>query len=231
MPPYWLEIIAIASLVATLVSIVLIALDVANANPQRMRIMNFVWPVTPLYLGPLALWAYRAGESSAEATPDMAYAGGRPSATRRKRQFSQIVLIAAARSAGACALGVALGEWILFRVAPGVADEAPWTSCLLDLVLAGLLGILFQYGAMASRRQLRLGDGVAEAAREDWVVLLGCLLGFFGWMAISRLLLFPQLSVVHWSYWLMLQIGLLLGFATSYLMSWWRIRSGVKEAI
>jgi hypothetical protein len=237
MPPYWLEIIAIVSIVATLASVVLIALDVANANPQRLGIMNVIWPLTPLYMGPLGLLAYRAAESSAD-TPSprnaqLAYAGGKPLAIRRARgePFWRVVFVAAARCGTACALGAVLGEWIFFRTAANAAAEAPWAGDLVDLLLAGLLGIVFQYWAMASRREFGFGDGVAAAAREDGIVLLGCLLGLFGWMAICRLLLFPQLTAAHWTYWLMLQVGLLLGFVMSYPVSWWLMRRGVKEAI
>jgi len=32
-------------------------------------------------------------------------------------------------------------------------------------------------------------------------------------------------------YWLMMQVGMILGFATSYPMTWWLIRRGINEAM
>lgn len=34
-----------------------IAADLVR-RPQRMAVMNPVWPINALYLGPVALWAY-----------------------------------------------------------------------------------------------------------------------------------------------------------------------------
>ena len=35
-----------------------IAWDIACGHRQQMAIMNLVWPITALYWGPVALWAY-----------------------------------------------------------------------------------------------------------------------------------------------------------------------------
>ena len=32
-------------------------------------------------------------------------------------------------------------------------------------------------------------------------------------------------------YWFMMQIGMVLGFATSYPMNWWLIQKGLKETM
>jgi len=34
-----------------------------------------------------------------------------------------------------------------------------------------------------------------------------------------------------WTYWFMMQIGMVLGYFTSYPVNWWLIRKGVKEAM
>lgn len=48
---------SIASLVVAGICCVLLAMHI-HSHPQRMSIMNVVWPVTPLYMGPFALLAY-----------------------------------------------------------------------------------------------------------------------------------------------------------------------------
>src|ERR1700739_1857419 len=52
-----LTFIAWASLVLAFASALWIAAD-ARRHPQKMWIMNVVWPVTALYLSVIALWAY-----------------------------------------------------------------------------------------------------------------------------------------------------------------------------
>lgn len=60
MPPYseWLEILSWLYLIASFACAAIIAVDEFR-RPQKMMIMNFVWPITALYFGPLALWGYR----------------------------------------------------------------------------------------------------------------------------------------------------------------------------
>jgi len=50
----------------------------------------------------------------------------------------------------------------------------------------------------------------------------------FAWM-IYRSYAWPALHPTDWSYWLMMQIAMVLGFATPYPVNWLLIRSGAKE--
>ena len=52
-----LHLISMAFLAASGASLVAIAIDVRN-HPQKMTVMNVVWPITALYFGPLTFWAY-----------------------------------------------------------------------------------------------------------------------------------------------------------------------------
>jgi hypothetical protein len=62
----WLNALAIASLLIAVVCAAYILVDVVR-HPQRMAIMNWVWPITALYAGALAVWAYYAwGKASAK---------------------------------------------------------------------------------------------------------------------------------------------------------------------
>lgn len=56
--PAWLHILAILALILAGASALIIVIDILQGNRQHMRIMNVVWPLTALYAGPLALWAY-----------------------------------------------------------------------------------------------------------------------------------------------------------------------------
>ncbi len=56
-------------------------------------------------------------------------------------------------------------------------------------------------------------------------------IGLFGWMALVQLVLFPDphLSVNPSAHWLLMQIDMIFGFATSWPANVWLIRKGIKE--
>ena len=57
MVPPWLLELSLTWIAACLASAAIIGIDVVR-HPQKMFVMNLVWPLTALYLGPVALWAY-----------------------------------------------------------------------------------------------------------------------------------------------------------------------------
>lgn len=64
--PEWLSALSVASLSLAAVCAVVIAADLLR-HPQKMWIMNIVWPITALYAGPLAVIGYyRAGRLSSK---------------------------------------------------------------------------------------------------------------------------------------------------------------------
>lgn len=50
-----------------------------------------------------------------------------------------------------------------------------------------------------------------------------------GWMAVRELALFPGLRPTTWTYWLTMQVAMVLGFATTCPLNWWLIARGTKE--
>jgi hypothetical protein len=69
---------------------------------------------------------------------------------------------------------------------------------------------------------------VIAAIKVDTLSLLAYEIGMFIWMAgASRI--YPQLRPTSPSYWLMMQIAMLIGFATTYPVNWWLISRGTKE--
>ena len=75
---------------------------------------------------------------------------------------------------------------------------------------------------------LGLRDGLIAAVKVDTLSLLAYQLGMFAWMGL-RVWLYPDLEPTDWSYWLMMQIAMVLGFLTTYPVNWWLIRRGLKE--
>ena len=48
-----------------------------------------------------------------------------------------------------------------------------------------------------------------------------------------QLVLFPSphLTTEHAAFWFLMQVGMIIGFATTYPMNWWLIRHGIKEVM
>ena len=89
-------------------------------------------------------------------------------------------------------------------------------------------GIAFQYFAIAPMRGLGFKAGVWAAIKADTFSLIAYEVGMFGWM-IYRAHHWPAMAPTDWSYWLMMQIAMALGFATTYPVNWLLISLGVKE--
>jgi hypothetical protein len=60
MPPTWLVALSWTSLAVVFACVVEVFIDIyGRGYRQKMRVMEAVWPVTALYFGPVASWAYR----------------------------------------------------------------------------------------------------------------------------------------------------------------------------
>ena len=130
-------------------------------------------------------------------------------------------------------LGDLVSEWLVFALGVTIAGLTLPVEHIGDYTLALSFGIVFQYFAIAPIRGLSLGKGLRIAARVDFLSLTTFEIGLFGWMAITQLVLFSggALNPTHAAFWFLMQIGMILGFATTYPMNWWLIRRGVKEAM
>jgi hypothetical protein len=225
-PPGWLTPLAWVSLGIAVACAGAILVDVyGRGYRQPMPIMEAVWPVTALYAGPMGLWAY--------------WLLGRPRSPRWQRErahaaprrpYPVAVAIGVMHCGGGCTLGDIIGATLVALAGLEIAGLALWPELVVDYVLAFALGIAFQYYAIAPLRGLGLRDGLVAALKADALSLTAFEIGLFGWMILMQLVLFP--AHVHPGqavYWLMMQIGMLLGFATAYPVNWWLIRTGVKE--
>lgn len=226
MVPAWLHALSIIGVAAGIACALLIAADEFR-HPQRMAIMNAVWPLVALFAGVLAVAAYlRWGRD-----------GG-----RHARAVS--VGIGAAHCGSGCALGDLCAEWLAVAV-PGVAGMFGWpwlfpermfAVWVLDFVFAFGFGIVFQYFSIAPMRGLGLRDGLRAALRADALSLTAWQLGMYGFMAAAAFTLFravlgTELRPASVEFWFMIQLAMLCGFATSYPVNWWLIRAGYKEAM
>jgi ABC-type antimicrobial peptide transport system permease subunit len=101
----------------------------------------------------------------------------------------------------------------------------------LSFGLALALGILFQYFAIAPMRGLGVKAGLTAAAKADFISLSCFEIGLFGWMALMAFVFFRaphHLMPSSAGYWFLMQIGMIIGFFTSWPANVWLVNRGIK---
>ncbi|WP_433604893.1 DUF4396 domain-containing protein [Dactylosporangium sp. CA-139114] len=228
MVPTWLTILAWAALGTGVVCAAWMPWDIYVAGyRQRMPIMEAVWPVNALYLGPLTVWAYLRWARPMSRRWQAEH--GDPPGKPRWATTSVGVLHCGA----GCTLGDIVAETAIFLLGISIAGRAIWAEYIGDFVLALALGIVFQYFAIAPMRGLPLGKGLVVAAKADVLSLAAFEVGLFAWMALMAFVFFPgpHLHPDHAAYWFLMQVGMAVGFLTAYPVNAWLIRRGIKEAM
>lgn len=247
MPPYpeWLHILSWAYLSLCFLCAAILIFD-EILRPQKMMIMNFVWPITALYGGPVALWGYfksapkmtkqqmqqmkqevqaelqREKISGVRQMPDRPAESG---ATREQ------VAVATTHCGAGCTLGDIAGEWWIFGAGLVIAGGEFGTRLLLDFLLAWAFGVVFQYFTIAPMRGLSFGGGLLQAMRADTLSIVAFQIGMSVWAVLVYFVLFPSphLNANEAVFWFMMQIGMMVGFATSYPVNIFLVKSGWKE--
>ena len=77
----------------------------------------------------------------------------------------------------------------------------------------------------------RAEDGLIAATKADFISLTAFEIGLFGWMAIMAFVLFPaphQLMPSSAAFWLLMQIGMIIGYFTSWPANVWLVKRGIK---
>lgn len=232
-----LEAISLLSLVIAFACALVIVIDEFR-HPQNMWIMNLVWPITALYLSVFALLLYfHSGRSmtreAMNSMPDAEMKKHREMKKQQARQspaFQQVAMADTHCGAG-CALADIITEFAIFAFGVTLLGSELWASFLWDFVAAWILGIAFQYFTIKPMRDLSVGQALWEAIRADTFSILTFQVGMYLWMALVFFKLFPHphLHPNQPAYWLMMQIGMILGFATAYPMNLLFLKTGWKE--
>jgi hypothetical protein len=225
----WLIALSWAALASAFVGAGWIVIDIYGRRyRQHMKVMEAVWPITALYFGPAAVWAYRSW--GRPATHRWHAENGDP---RAEPGYASTAVGVSHCGAG-CTLGDIVAELIVFAIGGTIAGHALPAEYIGDYVAALALGIVFQYFAIASMRGLTLRKGLIEAAKADVASLTAFELGLFGWMALMFFVFFPaphHLMPDSPTYWFLMQAGMIAGFFTSWPVNSWLIRAGIKEAM
>ncbi|HEX4392584.1 MAG TPA: DUF4396 domain-containing protein, partial [Mycobacterium sp.] len=214
MPALWLITLAWIAIATAFVSAIVILADIYGRGYRlKMPVMEAVWPVTALYFGPAAIWAYRRF--------------GRPTSTKwlAEHQYDHppdkpgwaTVAVGVSHCGAGCTLGDIGAEFAVFGLGLTVAGTALPYEYAGDYILAIALGLLFQYFAIAPMRGLGVRDGIKAAAKADILSLTAFEVGLFAWMALMAFVLFPDPHLHPTSpvYWFLMQIGMIIGFGTA----------------
>jgi uncharacterized protein DUF4396 len=224
MAPAWLTVVAWIYLSACFCCAVIIAYDIfGNGRRQAMGVMEAVFPVTALYLGPLALAFYwRWGRASR---------GMNEMNGTAKRPYWVMMATEVSHCGAGCTLGDVISEFAIFGLALTINGSMLGAEYLGDYILALVFGIAFQFFAIAPMRGLGLKDGLQAAAKADFISLTFFEIGLFAWMAIMTFVLFPAphtLMASSAAFWLLMQVGMIAGYATSWPANVWLVKRGIK---
>jgi Domain of unknown function (DUF4396) len=224
--PAWLNTLSIVSLSVAAICSAVVLIDILR-HPQQMAIMDWVWPITALYGGPLAIWMYvRLGRPASREA--MMRSDGRMA----EKPFYSSVAVSATHCGAGCVLGDVIAEFAIFFTAFTILGSTLAAEFAGDYILAYAFGIAFQFFAIVPMRHLSVVPGLKAAVKADTLSLTAFEIGLFGWMALSFFVLFhPPLMPNQPAFWFMMQIGMVIGYLTSYPANWLLIRSGIKEAM
>jgi hypothetical protein len=255
MAPIWLTTVAWIYLSVCFVCAGVLAWDIfVNQRRQSMGVMNAVFPITALYFGPFALafywrWARaprRAtdGDEVAHVAPVMSLARpepaarpgaapamDEPTALEPDRPGWVVMAIECSHCGSGCTLGDVISEIAIFALGLTIAGLTLPVEYIGDYLFAVTLGVMFQYFAIAPMRGLGVRDGLRAAAKADLVSLTFFEIGLFGWMALMAFVFFPaphNLMPNVAAFWFLMQVGMMIGFFTSWPANAWLVRRGIK---
>lgn len=226
-----LHYLAVCSLILAFICCVIVIFDiVVLGNKQHMMIMNFVYPITMLYSGPIGLLAYYTlgRKSTQKAVMQAKKRDEKP--PNKKKPFWQSVCVGVLHCGSGCTLGDIIAETTLIFVPVVLFGKEIFGAWAVDYALALVIGIIFQYYSIKPMKGLSVKEGLKQAIKADTLSLTFWQIGMYGWMAIATWIIFDhKLHATTPLFWFMMQIAMFLGFMTAYPINWWLIRKGIKE--
>ena len=213
--PDWLTPVAWVYIALSLLSVVVIAVDIYRVHHRHDDVgTELVWITSALYLGPFAVPVYL---SRGRTTRSSSTAGA---TTSRTHEAALAVLPGGGASAVAHLIAVP------FVVAVGwtIAGVAMWPMILLIAVLVVLM--LAVYELVASRGVVSSearGFSVGAALGAAVITVVAFDIGMVGWM----LLLYynsAMPAVTESTFWFLMQVGVIVGLVTGYPAVRWLLR-------
>ncbi len=164
MPARWLIALSWIELGAGVAGTLRIASDILRGGyRQPMAVMDWVWPVTALCHGPIAVWAY--GYWGRTRIPRWIASQPAPAPPPADESW-----VSSAIGVCHCGAGHTLGdiavELTVFGFGIDIAGQRILADYAGDYLAAVALGLVFQYFAIAPMRGLGLRDGIRAGVKE-----------------------------------------------------------------
>lgn len=222
--PSWLTALSWIAVALGSVTAVALAVEVSR-HRQQMAIMNIVWPITGLYFPLVGFWLY------AVMGRPMTRAAMKQAASGQHRWKS--IFVSATHCGAGCVIGDLLGAPVAFAFGWTLFGESLFSDYAVEFALAYMLGMAFQYFAIRAMRNVSPLRAITDAIKADTLSLAAFEIGMFGWMAIVTFTIFPEQPPDPGMilFWFLMQIGMVLGFATTFPANWVLIRTGIKQAM
>ena len=222
--------IVIGSLILAGICSLIIIIDILNGHPQHMMVMNFVYPITALYAGPVALWIYFTIGRKSTQKAVMAAKEKDEKPPNKTKPFWQSAAVGALHCGSGCSLGDLVAETALIFFPVMLFGKEIFGAWAVDYVLAFAFGIVFQYYSIKPMKGLSPKEGIKAAVKADTLSLTSWQIGMYGWMALATFVIFDhKLEASKPLFWFMMQIAMIFGFLTAYPVNWWLIKKKIKE--
>ena len=227
-----LTIISWVSLALGVLSSIIIYVDIQMGCYQSMRIMNIAWPVTSLFIWPLALFMYfKYGRSNPTANiQPMLHSHDAHEAKPTPLWVN--MYIASTHCASGCAVADIIGEAGIFILGITIAGSFIWMGYIVDYVLALIFGLAFQYYSIRPMQpELSPKKTLWQAVKADIFSLTSFQIGMYIWIYISVGVIFNQaINASSPIFWFMMQIAMICGMFTTMPVNHWLIKIGIKHA-
>lgn len=225
--PTWLVALSWAVLFVSLASTAVIVIDhFVLRYRQPMKVMEIVWPATGLYFGPAAVLAYRQW--------------GRPQSPRwrerhripPRRSRHAITIIETLHCATHCVLGAIIATLVTFGFSLELFGKRLWPEFIGDYVAAVVVGLAFRYFTGADTGGRRAWAAMRRFLRGDLLSVSVFELALLGWLALMELMVFHETLLPSSPvFWLIVQIGLIMGFFAAWPPTLWLIHHGAKAEL
>lgn len=217
--PQWLTPVAWFFVTLGILSAAVVLYDVyVRRYRQSERTMEAVWPITALYLGPFALWAYyRVGRAG---SPKWQQENG----ALPEQRLSLKALAGGTPGGAAATVAHFVGVPLVIASGLTIAGTNLWVLIIFIALLAIALLFLFERFAFpAWNGGTQPGKSAGVALLAATVTVLAFDIGMGGWMIFLHFgMLMPAPTDV--TFFFLMQIGNILGFATAYPAVRWLIR-------
>ena len=215
-----LEILSWGVIAAGISTFLAIYIDVRH-HPQHMRIMNITWPITGLYFPIIGWFIYKKMGRSVHAHEH-----------HQHKPFWQKVFTSVTHCGGGCTLGDSIAAPLVSVTGLTIMGSELLGHFAGEFIAAYLVGILFQFLPIMEMGKISPWQALINAIKADTLSLVAFEIGMFGWIAYAFMVLLPtEPAVSSPVYWFMMQIAMIIGFATAYPANWVLVKAGIKHGM